>query len=79
MGEKLFVMGHDAKLHAWHLELNRLETIEVPENFKRCITEGETILIVTQNSDLYLWNFGGSLQPIDSEYFCSFYLSEAQF
>ncbi|KAJ3562569.1 hypothetical protein NPX13_g8522 [Xylaria arbuscula] len=65
MGKKLFVMGHDTKLHVWHLELNRLETIEVPENFKRCITEGETLLIVSQNSDLYLWKFGGSLQPID--------------
>ncbi|KAI0537462.1 hypothetical protein GGR58DRAFT_347187 [Xylaria digitata] len=65
MGKKLFVMGHDTKLHVWHLELNRLESFEVPENFKRCITEGETILVVCQSSDIYLWKFGEKLQKID--------------
>ncbi|KAI0449407.1 hypothetical protein F5B21DRAFT_49096 [Xylaria acuta] len=65
MGKKLFIMGHDTKLHVWHLELNRLESFEVPENFKRCITEGETVLVVSQNSDIYIWKFGGKLQHID--------------
>ncbi|TGJ84569.1 hypothetical protein E0Z10_g4182 [Xylaria hypoxylon] len=65
MGKKLFVMGHDTKLHVWHLELNRLESFEVPENFKRCITEGERILVVSQSSDIYIWKFGEKLQHID--------------
>ncbi|KAI1421223.1 hypothetical protein F5Y12DRAFT_790207 [Xylaria sp. FL1777] len=65
MGKKLFVMGHDTKLHVWHLELNRLESFEVPENFKRCITEGETILVVSQSSDIYIWKFGEKLHHID--------------
>lgn len=69
MGKKLFIMGHDTKLHVWHLELNRLESFEVPENFKRCVTEGESVLVVSQSSDVYIWKFGGKLQRIDSEYF----------
>ncbi|RWA11537.1 hypothetical protein EKO27_g3582 [Xylaria grammica] len=65
MGKKLFVMGHDTQLHVWHLELNRLESFKVPENFKRCITEDETILVVCQSSDLYMWKFGEKLRHID--------------
>ncbi|KAI1111175.1 hypothetical protein F5Y14DRAFT_328913 [Nemania sp. NC0429] len=65
MGDKLFIMGHETKLHAWHLELDRLESFEVPQNFKRCITEGDTVLVLCQNSDVYLWKFGGKLQHID--------------
>ncbi|KAI1296976.1 hypothetical protein F5Y03DRAFT_387049 [Xylaria venustula] len=65
MGKKLFIMGHDTQLHVWHLELNRLESFEVPENFKRCITEGETVLVVCQSSDLYIWKFGGKLHKFD--------------
>ncbi|KAI1174745.1 hypothetical protein F4777DRAFT_370553 [Nemania sp. FL0916] len=65
MGDKLFIMGHETQLHVWHLELNRLESFNVPMNFKRCITEGETVLVVSQNSDVYLWQFGGKLQHID--------------
>ncbi|KAI0814038.1 hypothetical protein GGR55DRAFT_493577 [Xylaria sp. FL0064] len=65
MSKKLFVMGHDTIVHVWHLELNRLESFEVPEYFKRCITEGETILVVCQSSDLYVWKFGGKLHRVD--------------
>lgn len=67
MGKKLFIMGHDTKLHVWHLELDRLESFEVPENFKRCVTEGEAVLVVSQNSDVFIWKFGGKLQRIDME------------
>lgn len=65
MGGKLFIMGHETKLHAWHLELDRLESFEVPENFKRCITEGDTVLVLCQNSGVYIWKFGGKFQHID--------------
>ncbi|RYC58067.1 hypothetical protein CHU98_g8141 [Xylaria longipes] len=65
MGKKLFIMGRDTKLHVWHLEFNRLKSFEVPDNFKRCITEGETVLVVSQTSDIYIWKFGGTLQHID--------------
>ncbi|KAI0429903.1 hypothetical protein F5Y09DRAFT_245796 [Xylaria sp. FL1042] len=65
MSKKLFVMGHDTVVHVWHLELNRLQSFEVPEYFKRCITEGETILVICQSSDIYIWNFGGKLHRID--------------
>lgn len=67
MGGKLFIMGHETKLHAWHLELDRLESFEVPENFKRCITEGDTVLVLCQNSGVYIWKFGGKFQHIDGE------------
>ncbi|KAI0867169.1 hypothetical protein F4860DRAFT_499733 [Xylaria cubensis] len=65
MGKKLFIMGHDTQLHVWHLELNRLESFEVPENFKRCVTEDETVLVLSQNSDIYIWKFGGKVQHVD--------------
>ncbi|KAI1148139.1 hypothetical protein F4825DRAFT_112100 [Nemania diffusa] len=65
MGEKLFIMGHGTKLHVWHLELNRLESFEVPAKFKRCIAGGETVLVVCQNSEIYLWKFGGKLKHVD--------------
>ncbi|KAI1817724.1 hypothetical protein GGS20DRAFT_484007 [Poronia punctata] len=65
MGGKLFIMGHGTKLHVWHLELNRLESFEVPQPFKRCVTENETVLVVTHNSDVYIWNFGQGLRYID--------------
>ncbi|KAI3325444.1 hypothetical protein HD806DRAFT_521043 [Xylariaceae sp. AK1471] len=64
MGERLFIMGQEAKLHVWHLELNRMESFEVPDNFKRCVTEGETVLVVTQYADVYIWKFGGTLHRI---------------
>ncbi|KAI0188545.1 hypothetical protein F4808DRAFT_467920 [Astrocystis sublimbata] len=67
MGSKLFIMGHGTKLHVWHLELDRLDSFEVPENFKRCITEDERVLILSQNSDIYIWRFGGKLQRIDMQ------------
>lgn len=67
MGEKLFIMGHGTKLHVWHLELNRLESFEVPAKFKRCIAGGETVLVVCQNSEIYLWKFGGKLKHVDSK------------
>jgi hypothetical protein len=66
MGRKLFIIGCETKLHVWHLELNRLESFEVPENFRRCVTEDETVLVVTQNSDVYIWKFGEALRYIDS-------------
>ncbi|KAI0104667.1 hypothetical protein GGR51DRAFT_224510 [Nemania sp. FL0031] len=65
MGEKLFIMGHGNRLHVWHLELNRLESFEVPAKFKRCVTGGNRVLVVCQNSELYLWTFGGELKHID--------------
>ncbi|KAI2624515.1 hypothetical protein GGS21DRAFT_493931 [Xylaria nigripes] len=65
MGKTLFIMGHETKLHVWHLELNRLESFEVPENPERCITEGETVLVVSQTSDVYIWKFGQKLQHIN--------------
>ncbi|KAI0160199.1 hypothetical protein GGR57DRAFT_409607 [Xylariaceae sp. FL1272] len=65
MGDKLFVMGQSTTLHVWHLELDRLESFKVPEIFKRCITEGETVLVVSQSSDVFLWRFGQTLQRLD--------------
>ncbi|KAI1822593.1 hypothetical protein F4861DRAFT_514099 [Xylaria intraflava] len=65
MGNTLFIMSRDTKIHVWHLELNRLESFEVPQSPKRCITEGETVLVVSQTSDVYIWKFGQSLQHID--------------
>ncbi|KAI8626246.1 hypothetical protein F5Y19DRAFT_478854 [Xylariaceae sp. FL1651] len=65
MGNKLFIMGHETTLNVWHLELNRFESFEVPESFKRCVVGGETVLVVSQSADVYLWKFGRKLQHID--------------
>ncbi|KAI5863633.1 hypothetical protein GGS23DRAFT_507479 [Durotheca rogersii] len=64
MGDKLFLMGHGRTLHAWHLEKDRLCSIEIPQEFHRCSAEGETVLIVARNAQLFLWNFGHELQHV---------------
>lgn len=65
MSDKLLLMGREKTIHAWHLELDRLCSTKVPEQFVRCIAEGETVLIVTKNAELYLWRFGRDPQHID--------------
>lgn len=72
MGNRLFIMGQDTTLHVWHLELDRKESFSVPERFKRCITEGETVLVVTQYSDVYIWKFGQTVQRVISRLFYVF-------
>ncbi|KAI0394423.1 hypothetical protein F5Y17DRAFT_251920 [Xylariaceae sp. FL0594] len=65
MGNKLFVIGCETTLHVWHLDHNRLQSFEVPDGFSRCVTENETVLVVTQRSDVYIWRFGETLRYID--------------
>ncbi|KAI1323365.1 hypothetical protein F5Y16DRAFT_412716 [Xylariaceae sp. FL0255] len=67
MGNKLFIMGHGTTLNVWHLELNRLESFEVPEHFRRCITEDETVLVLSQTSDVFVWRFGQTMKRIDMQ------------
>ncbi|KAL7619891.1 hypothetical protein AAE478_010438 [Parahypoxylon ruwenzoriense] len=67
MSDKLLLMGRGRTLHAWHLEKDRLCTVEVPEEFVRCCAEGETVLVLSRNAELYLWKFGQELQNIHIE------------
>jgi hypothetical protein len=73
LGNKLFIIGQGTILYVWHLELNRMESFTVPGNFKRCITQDETVIVVSQSSDLYLWRFGQRLQHIASGFFYAFH------
>ncbi|KAI1453914.1 hypothetical protein F4805DRAFT_441832 [Annulohypoxylon moriforme] len=65
MSDKLLLMGRGRTLNAWHLELDRLHSTQVPEEFVRCITEGEKILVLTRNAEVFLWRFGQEPQYID--------------
>ncbi|KAI2780062.1 hypothetical protein F4815DRAFT_158087 [Daldinia loculata] len=65
MSGKLLLMGRGRTLHAWHLELDRLHSTRVPEEFVRCIAEGETVLIVTKNAELFIWRFDREPEHID--------------
>ncbi|KAI6081923.1 hypothetical protein F4821DRAFT_15434 [Hypoxylon rubiginosum] len=65
MGDKLFIMARQRTLHVWHLELDLHHTATVPEDVVRCVTEGETSLIITKYADIFLWRFGQELRRID--------------
>ncbi|KAI0593980.1 hypothetical protein F4775DRAFT_464339 [Biscogniauxia sp. FL1348] len=65
MGEKLLILCRDTTVYAWHLELDRLQSFELPETFKRCATQGETVLIVSRTADVFIWKYGQALQHID--------------
>ncbi|XDG05161.1 hypothetical protein ABKA04_004776 [Annulohypoxylon sp. FPYF3050] len=65
MSDKLLLMGRERTLNAWHLELDRLHSTQVPEEFVRCITEGEKILVLTRNAEVFMWRFGQEPQYID--------------
>ncbi|KAI1136481.1 hypothetical protein F5Y05DRAFT_109723 [Hypoxylon sp. FL0543] len=66
MSGKLLLVGRGTTLHAWHLDLDQHASVKVPEEFVRCEAEGESVLIVTKNADLFAWKFGEELQYIDT-------------
>ncbi|KAI0475194.1 hypothetical protein GGR56DRAFT_502010 [Xylariaceae sp. FL0804] len=66
LGDKLFILGNGTTMHVWHLQLDRLHTLELPESFERSIAEGENVLIVFKSSAVSLWSFGEpSPRPVD--------------
>jgi hypothetical protein len=65
MGDGLFIMGKERTLHVWNLENDSHQLIELPYDFKRCLTEGDTILVIAKNSAVYLWESGQTLRQID--------------
>lgn len=40
-------------------------TVEVPEDFNRCIAEGEWLLFVSMNGRVYSWTFDQPEPPIE--------------
>ncbi|KAI1385443.1 uncharacterized protein F4822DRAFT_344423 [Hypoxylon trugodes] len=66
MSNKLILMGRGKMLHAWHLELDQLRSTEVPDEFVRCIAEGETVIIVSKTAEVFLWRFGEKPQHINT-------------
>ncbi|ETS79753.1 hypothetical protein PFICI_09606 [Pestalotiopsis fici W106-1] len=65
MGDQLFIMGKERTLHVWHLGTDSHQLIELPYDFKRCLTEGDTILVIAKNSAVYLFEPGQKLRQID--------------
>ncbi|KAI0114647.1 hypothetical protein F4776DRAFT_638286 [Hypoxylon sp. NC0597] len=66
MSNKLLLIGRGKTLHAWHLDLDQHSSVEVPEEFVRCTTEGETVILITKNACLFAWKFGQELEYIDT-------------
>ncbi|KAI1371256.1 hypothetical protein F4677DRAFT_435963 [Hypoxylon crocopeplum] len=58
MSDKLILMGRRRTLHAWHLEQDQLYSTEIPEEIARCVAEGDTVLIVSKNAEIFLWKLG---------------------
>ncbi|KAI1399305.1 hypothetical protein F4819DRAFT_465592 [Hypoxylon fuscum] len=65
MGDNLFIMARKRTLNAWHLELDQHCSAEVPGEVVRCVTEGETALVITKYADIFLWKFGEEPRHID--------------
>ncbi|KAI5920133.1 hypothetical protein F4810DRAFT_449493 [Camillea tinctor] len=65
MGDKLLILCRNTTVYVWHLELDRVQSFELSEPFKRCATEGETVLIVSETADVFIWRYGQTLQHID--------------
>ncbi len=65
MSADLFVMSLGTTVNAWHFALGCLQSVEAPEFFERCVTEGERILLVSETGRVYSWTFGGALRHID--------------
>ena len=63
MSAHLFVMGRGPLINVWHLELNCLRSFRLPEEFERCILEGERALFVSKSADIYLWSFSRDEDP----------------
>lgn len=66
MSSELLVIARDRAIYAWHLEKNVLDSFVVPEEFQRCVAEGSKVLIITNTAVLYIWRFGGPLQPMST-------------
>ncbi|EMR62675.1 hypothetical protein UCREL1_10394 [Eutypa lata UCREL1] len=49
ISSRLFVMCRGTTVDAWHFTLNCLRSVEIPEEFDRCIAEGERILLISNN------------------------------
>lgn len=66
ISSRLFVMCRGTTVDAWHFTLNCLRSVEIPEEFDRCIAEGERILLISNNGRIYSWTFGQDVLPIDA-------------
>lgn len=66
MSNELLVIARYTSIYAWHFEKDVLDTVVVPEDFQRCVAEGSKVLIITNTAGLYIWRFGGPLQPISA-------------
>lgn len=66
ISNELLVIARHTSIYAWHFEQNGLASTVVPEPIERCIAEGSKVLIITKTAMLYMWRFGGPLQPISS-------------
>ncbi|KAI0179869.1 hypothetical protein GGR52DRAFT_216125 [Hypoxylon sp. FL1284] len=66
MSDKMFIMARGGIVHAWHLELDVRCSTKVPEEVARCVTEGETALIITRYADIFLWKFGQEPRHIEA-------------
>lgn len=65
LGSQLLLMGRGRTLHAWHLERDTHMSVQIPYKLERCVTDGDTVLIASQEGHIYLWRYGGVLLQVD--------------
>ncbi|KAI1873625.1 hypothetical protein JX265_005247 [Neoarthrinium moseri] len=65
LGSQLFVMSSGRKMCIWHLERSVCVSVALPMPLIRCVTEGERVLAVTTNAEVFIWSSGSGLQTID--------------
>ncbi|ETS79270.1 hypothetical protein PFICI_09123 [Pestalotiopsis fici W106-1] len=65
LGDQLFVMTSGHKMCIWHMERDTCTSVTLPLPLTRCSTEGERVLAVTTNAEVYMWMAESGMQKID--------------
>lgn len=65
LGSHLFVMASSHKMRIWHLDRNTCTSIALPTPLIRCLTEGERVLAITTNAEVYTWTLDAGLQALN--------------
>ncbi|KAK8107386.1 uncharacterized protein PG998_009399 [Apiospora kogelbergensis] len=65
LGSKLLVARLLRYLYAWDIETGRRERVTLPNHMQCCATEGDRVVLVTRDSQVFVWKFGASLLSVD--------------
>ncbi|KAK6824757.1 hypothetical protein PG987_012251 [Apiospora arundinis] len=65
LGSKLLVAHARRYLYAWDVETGRCERARLQNQVRSCTTEGDRVVFVTGDTQVFVWKFGGSLLSVD--------------